>query len=119
MARAVDDDPAVIDQLQNAGIPCLPGDGSDEKTLRRAGAREAKLIIASMRRVEDAAKVLRHAPGVPVVTRVFEATDAARIEQLGGTTILNSHAAAETFLDWFEKSGRAAIGTPGVRAEDV
>ena len=112
----VDDDPAVIEQLQNAAIPCLRGDGSDEKTLQRAGAREAKLIIASMRRVDDAAKVLRNAPGVPVVTRVFEVADAARIEQLGGTPILNSYAAAETFMEWFEKSGRAAGGTPGVRS---
>ncbi|MGB8466150.1 MAG: hypothetical protein WCE49_14470, partial [Terrimicrobiaceae bacterium] len=62
------------------------------------------------------AKVLRHAPGVPVVTRVFEVADAARIEQLGGTPILNSYAAAETFMEWFEKSGRAAGGTPGVRS---
>ncbi len=108
----VDDDPAVIAQMESAGIPCLPGDGSDEKTLQRAGAREAKLIIASMRRVEDAAKVLRHAPGVPVVTRVFEAAHAAQIEQLGGTAILNSNASADTFMEWFEKSGRLRPGTP-------
>jgi CPA2 family monovalent cation:H+ antiporter-2 len=101
----VDDDPVVIEQLQNAGIPCLPGDGSDEKTLQRAGAGEAKLIIVAMRRVEDAAKVLLHAPGVPVVTRVFDAVDAAQIEQLGGTPILNSHAAADTFMEWFDKAG--------------
>jgi hypothetical protein len=56
-----------------------------------------------MRRVEDAAKVLRHAPGVPVVTRVFEAAAATRIEQLGATAILNSRAAADTFMEWFEK----------------
>ncbi len=99
----VDDDPAIIAQLQDAGIPCLPGDGSDEKTLQQAGARDAKLIIASMRRVEDAAKVLRHAPGVPVLTRVFEAADVARIEQLGGIPILNAQASADTFIEWFEK----------------
>ena len=115
----VDDDPAVIEQLQNAGIPCLLGDGSDEKTLQRAGAREAKLIIASMRRAEDASKALRHAPGVPVVTRVFEAADAARIAQLGGTPILNSEAAAETFMEWVEKSGRVAGGTSGVQRDGV
>jgi hypothetical protein len=115
----VDDDPVVIEQLQKADIPCLRGDGSDEKTLQRAGAREAKLIIVSMRRVEDAAEVLRHAPGVPVVTRVFEAADAAWIAQLGGTPILNSEAAAEAFMEWVEKSDRVAGGPPCVQGDGV
>jgi len=104
----VDDDPAVIAQLQKIGVPCLRGDGSDEKSLQEAGAREAKLIIASMRRVEDAAKVLRYARGVPVVTRVFEAAEAQWIKENGGTPVLNADAAAEVFMEWFEKSGKAA-----------
>lgn len=104
----VDDDPVVIDQLRKSGIPCLPGDGSDEKTLQKAGARDAKLIIVSMRRTEDAAVVLRHAPGVPVVTRVFESSDADAVARLGGIPIVNSHAAAEAFMEWFEKSGKIA-----------
>ena len=81
----------------------------------RACAREAKLIIVSMRRVQDTAMALRHAPGVPVVTRVFEASDAEWIAQLGGTPILNPHAAVETFMEWFEKSGKTvpARSTPG------
>jgi CPA2 family monovalent cation:H+ antiporter-2 len=102
----VDDDPAVIEQLLKAGIPCLRGDGADEKTLQRAGVRAAKLVIVSMRRVEDAETVLSHAPGVPIVTRVFESSDAERIAQLGGTPILNSSAAVEGFMEWFEKSGK-------------
>jgi CPA2 family monovalent cation:H+ antiporter-2 len=102
----VDDDPVVIGELRNAGVHCMPGDGAEEKTLLRAGAREAKLIIVSMRRVEDAATVLRFAPGVPVVTRVFESSDAARIVQLGGVPVLNSSAAVEAFMEWFEKSGK-------------
>lgn len=111
----VDDDPVVIDQLRKSGIPCLPGDGSDEKTLQRAGAREAKLIIVSMRRTQDAATVMRHAAGVPVVTRVFETSDAEAVAMLGGIPILNSSAAGEAFMEWFEKSGkvvpaRAAAG---------
>jgi CPA2 family monovalent cation:H+ antiporter-2 len=102
----VDDDPVVIDQLRSAGIPCMPGDGADEKTLERAGARNAKLVIVSMRRVQDAATVLSLAPGVPVVIRVFESSDAGRIAELGGTAILNSNAAVEAFMEWFEKSGK-------------
>jgi CPA2 family monovalent cation:H+ antiporter-2 len=97
----VDDDPVVIDQLQRAGIPCLRGDGSDEKTLAQAGAREARLIIASMRRVGDVEKVLRCVVGVPVVARVFEAEDADHIRGLGGIPVLNSEAAADAFMEWF------------------
>jgi Kef-type K+ transport system membrane component KefB len=113
----VDDDPTVIAQLEKAGIPCLRGDGSDEGTLQRAGAREAKLIIASMRRVQDARKVLRHAPGVPMVTRVFDAADAAGIEALGGTAILNSAAAGDVFMDWFMESYRGKSGATAACCE--
>jgi Kef-type K+ transport system membrane component KefB len=99
----VDDDPAVVEQLERAGIPSMRGDGSDQETLARAGARNARLIIATMRRVEDAHAVILHVGKVPVVVRVFEFADAERIRQLGGIPILNSVAAADTFMDWFER----------------
>jgi hypothetical protein len=60
-----------------------------------------------MRRVADAEKVLRHAPGVPVVTRVFEQSDADRLAKCGANPILNPQAGADKFMEWFEKSGRA------------
>ncbi len=104
----VDDDPAVIEQLRKSGIPCIRGDGSDEKVLEKAGARRAKLIIVGMRRVSEAEKVLQHVRNVPVVVRVFEAHDAEHIRRLGGKPILNSTAAADTFMDWFEKTGGGA-----------
>lgn len=99
----VDDDPAIIGQLTRAAIPCLRGDGSDARVLAKAGAREARLILASMRRVEDAVKVLRFAPGVPTAVRVFEQTDAGRVRQCGGIPILNSEAAADMVMEWIEK----------------
>jgi hypothetical protein len=97
----VDDDPAIVARLQQSGIACLRGDGSDEKILAQAGAAKARLIIVSMRRVSEAEKVLRTMRGVPVIARVFEEADAERIRQLGGTPVLNSQAAAETFMAWF------------------
>jgi CPA2 family monovalent cation:H+ antiporter-2 len=113
----VDDDPVVTTQLGKSGVPCLRGDGSDERTLEMAGARDAKLIIVSMRRPEDAAMVLRHAPGVPVVTRVFEESDAEWLARLGGTPILNPLAAADAFMDWFRQTqgNRATGGLPDTR----
>jgi len=100
----VDDDPVVIEQLQKTNIPCLRGDGADEKVLDAAGANQARLILASMRRVEDAERVLRHVQGVPVVARVFENSEAEAVRRLGGTPILNSLAAADTFSEWFDKT---------------
>jgi CPA2 family monovalent cation:H+ antiporter-2 len=97
----VDDDPAVIEQLRRQKIACIRGDGSDEVTLQRAGARDAALIIASMRRVTDSIKVLRHAHSGPVIIRVFERSDAERVQHAGGIPVLNSVAAAETFMEWY------------------
>jgi CPA2 family monovalent cation:H+ antiporter-2 len=111
----VDDDPVVIEQLRKNNIPCIRGDGSDEKNLEKSGARRAKLIIASMRRVQDAEKVIRYARGVPVIVRVLETTEAEHVKSLGGIPILNSEAAADTFLEWYEKSGRVQTAAPAVQ----
>jgi CPA2 family monovalent cation:H+ antiporter-2 len=100
----VDDDPVVIEQLGRMNIPCLRGDGADEKVLDMAGAGRARLILASMRRVADTERVLRHVKGVPVIARVFEDFEAEAVRRLGGTPILNSMAAADTFIEWFDKT---------------
>jgi Trk K+ transport system NAD-binding subunit len=113
----VDDDPIVIGQLRKSGVACHRGDASDERVLSQVGAREARLIIASMRRVADAETVLRHVRGVPVITRVFEERDARRIESLGGTAILNPDGAITAFMEWFEKS-KIARGSGQVLASD-
>jgi Kef-type K+ transport system membrane component KefB len=99
---AVDDDPAVIAQLRDGGIHAIRGDGSDYNVLRRAGAADARLIISTVRRPLDNEPVLRFAPGVPLIARVFEAEDAERLEALGATPVLYSQAAAEDFLRWYE-----------------
>lgn len=103
----VDDDPVVIEQLEKKKIPSILGDGSDPKILEKAGARRAKLILASMRRANDAEKVLRYVRGIPTIVRVFEERDADRIRALGGIAVLNSEASLRTFLEWFQQSGVA------------
>lgn len=100
----VDDDPVVIEQLKRMNIACLRGDGADEKVLDMAGAGRARLILAAMRRVADTERVLRHVKGVPVVARVFERSEADTVRRLGGTPVLNSLAAADTFTEWFDKT---------------
>jgi len=97
----------VIEQLKRMNIACLRGDGADEKVLDMAGAGRARLILAAMRRVADTERVLRHVRGVPVVARVFEKSEADTVRRLGGTPVLNSLAAADTFTEWFDKALRA------------
>ena len=99
----VDDDPAVINELIQRKINCIHGDGSDEKVLAKAGALQAKLIIASMRRLSEAETVLRYARQAPVIVRVFEEEHAHHIRRLGGIPILNSLATADAFMEWFDK----------------
>jgi len=100
----VDDDAVVCAALAKKGIPFLRGDGAEMEVLEKAGARNAKLVIASMRRVGDALTVLHHVQGVPVVARVFEEADAELISRAGGTPVMNSMAAADTFMAWLENN---------------
>ncbi|CAN5116960.1 cation:proton antiporter [soil metagenome] len=102
----VDDDAMVCRTLARQGIPVLRGDGSEKEVLAQAGAGNAKLVIVSMRRVGDAIKVLETVRGVPVLVRVFEKEEADRIRAAGGVPIMNSDAAAETFLAWFGANDR-------------
>jgi Kef-type K+ transport system membrane component KefB len=102
----VDDDAVVCRELARLGVPVMRGDGSEKAVLERAGASEAKLVIASMRRVGDALEVLEHVRGVPVVVRVFEESEAGQIRRAGGIPVLNSEAAEETFLAWMSANDR-------------
>jgi Kef-type K+ transport system membrane component KefB len=102
----VDDDAVVCAALAKKGIPFLRGDGAEVEVLDKAGARDAKLVIASMRRVGDALTVLRHVQGVPVVARVFEENDGENVRAAGGIPVMNSQAAADTFMAWLENNDR-------------
>lgn len=102
----VDDDAVVCRELSRRGVSVMRGDGSEHAVLLRAGAADAKLIIVSMRRVGDALKVLEHIKGVPVVARVFEEYEADQVRAAGGIPVLNSQAAAETFVEWFGANDR-------------
>ncbi len=98
----VDDDPVVCRELERFNVPVLRGDGADEAVLERAGAHQAKLVIASMRRVADALAVLEWIKDVPVVVRVFEDAEADAVRAAGGIPVSNSDASAEVFLQWLE-----------------
>ncbi len=98
----VDDDPAVVSQLEQMDIRCVLGCGSERHVLDAAGAGHAKAILCSMRRVADAEKVLQRVHGIPILARVFEASDAERVRKLGGIPIMNSIASARRFIEWLD-----------------
>ncbi|MGH7457687.1 MAG: cation:proton antiporter [Longimicrobiaceae bacterium] len=102
----VDDDPSVIARLEEGEVPAIRGDGSDLEVLRRAGAKDARIIVSTMRRARDSQALLQYlsGAGVPVLVRVFDADDARRIEALGGTPVLYSRAAADDFVKWLDQA---------------
>ena len=100
----VDQDPAVIEHVEKAGIHGIRGDATDRKVLKRAGFFHAKLILISTPNVQESLRILESGPppGVPVIVRVFEEGHADEIERQGATPVLNSHATADVFMPWFE-----------------
>lgn len=99
----VDQDPAVINQLRKTGITALRGDAADEKVLLRAGADKARFVIVALPHPAEVVRVIEHVgPKVPVFSRIFEESAARLIEQRGGIPIMNSMAAADRFMEWFE-----------------
>jgi Kef-type K+ transport system membrane component KefB len=104
----VDEDPSVVARLQSKGIvTAVRGDGADPALLDQLQAQRSKVILASMRRPEEAAAVIKFVQGkAPVMARVFEPEDGKRIQSMGGIPILNSLASAEAFMDWYQLIGR-------------
>lgn len=97
----VDDDPAVVDELESRGVSALRGDGADIHVLEAAGARRARLVVSTLRRPADAVHVLSLLGDVPAYVRVFDDEDAERIRNEGGIPVLESEATAERFARWY------------------
>ena len=105
----VDEDPSVVRRLRQAQLPVIRGDAGETDVLRRAHARNARIITSTIRRPDDILRVLDFVRGVPVIARVFEREDAERISAHGGTPVLYSEAAAEGLLEWVERHLDPAI----------
>jgi CPA2 family monovalent cation:H+ antiporter-2 len=97
----VDDDPAIVRRLEEAGIPSIRGEASDPLVLREAGADGARVVVSTIRRPRDNAALLELAAEVPVLVRTFDEQDADWIRERGGRPILYSEATADGLLRWF------------------
>ncbi|QQL44447.1 cation:proton antiporter [Sulfuriroseicoccus oceanibius] len=105
----VDDDAIVCRQLEQRGIEVIHGDAADVGVLHRAGASRARLVVSSLRRVQDSLTVLRVVSGVPVMVRVFEDQEFRSVERAGGIPIHTADAAADVFMAWLETNDREGI----------
>ncbi|HRQ76108.1 MAG TPA: cation:proton antiporter [Phycisphaerales bacterium] len=100
----VDEDPAVVEALRERGVDVIRGDGADERVLEEVRAREARVIISTMRRIEDNERLLRLIRGRIVVVRAFDEHAAKRIAAAGGIPATEAEPAAESLLHWVTTS---------------
>lgn len=98
----VDDDPVVIGFLRESGFRAVRGDVTDFEVLRKAGVPRARMVVSTIRRLEDNGPVLAMAGDTPVLARTFNVEDAEWIRARGGEPVLFSDAAADEFLAWFD-----------------
>lgn len=105
----VDDDPGLVAALRAAGVHAVRGDASDPAALEEAGLSRARVACSTARRVRDNEALLRDAPGIPVLVRVFEQGDAVWVRERGGEPILYSAAAADELLTWFREQGPGRV----------
>ncbi len=109
----IDDDPAVVEQIDEAGFRVIRGDATDRSVLREAGAPHARMVVSTVRFPKDSGPLLELANGVPVLVRAFDESDAAWIEERGGVAVSYSEAASDELLRWF----REEFDAPGGETE--
>jgi Kef-type K+ transport system membrane component KefB len=105
----VDDDPQVIGRLREGDVRAIRGDGSDPEVLRAAGARDARIVVSTIRRPLDNEPLLRFVGPVPVLVRVFDEAEAALIAEWGGVPIPYAEAAADDFFRWLESAEQVGL----------
>lgn len=102
----IDDDPHVISRLRERGVECYRGDASDLQALKAGGAARARLVSSTVRRPRDNEALLQETGDRTVLIRVFDDEDAAWVSERGGTPILYSAAAADEFVEWYDRHCR-------------
>lgn len=102
----IEEDSGVVAGLTKRGIPAFQADGSNPEALAHARARDADTVVCLLPRLKDAERVLAHLRGsrARVIVRVFEPSDATRVESLGGQVVVTADTGAERFCSWFDQN---------------
>jgi CPA2 family monovalent cation:H+ antiporter-2 len=118
----IDDDAAVIRKLIAIDVPCIQGDGSDQRTLDRANCKQARVVLCSMRRTRDAQIALDHLKDSPVkvMVRTFEHDETDMVLEAGGIPVQTAPISAKTFIEWLEVNEHTAAAVDSkIRLESV
>ena len=101
----VDRDPSVTARLRSRGIRAICGEASDPRVLEAVGARNARVVISTVGRTSDSEDVLAAVgSGTDVLVRVTTEVEARRIRERGGTPVLVPERAAESLMEWYDRS---------------
>ncbi|MGB0257097.1 MAG: cation:proton antiporter [Coraliomargarita sp.] len=100
----VDDDAAIIRQLAAQGVHCIQGDGAATHILAQANAREARIVLCSMRRTSDVKQALSYLKDsrATVIVRTFEPNETVNVRAGGGIAVETAPAATEALVEWME-----------------
>lgn len=102
----IEQDPAVVAELQGAGIRALRGDAADPAVVRQAAPERAAAILSTLGNVHDARWILDEwAQHTPVLVRVFGPDEVAWVEARGGISIDYAAATADEFMHWWVHQG--------------
>jgi CPA2 family monovalent cation:H+ antiporter-2 len=113
----VERDPDIVQGLRTRGVPCVFGDGAQQRLVEVAGVERARLAVVTIpdgERAELALATLRAVnPRLPVLARAHDPTVAERLEQKGAARVIRPEVEGAAALI------RAALGHLSVPPERV
>ncbi len=100
----VDDDAAIIRKLAAKGVHCIQGDGAATHVLAQANAREACIVLCSMRRTSDVKQALNYLKDsrATVIVRTFEPNETVNVRAGGGIAVETAPAATAALIEWMD-----------------
>jgi len=103
-AMVIDEDPLVVERIADAEAcaSAVRADAGDFAVLDSLGAANARVIISTLHRVQDNCALVKRYPGVPVLVRTFERSEALSIEAAGGVPIRYYEETVERFMEWYD-----------------
>lgn len=88
----IDMNPAIVEDMQEAGIPALYGDSASEQVLRHAGVEDARIVAVTVPNTIVAARTIRLAkqlnPRIDVVVRAARSVEMPLLRQAGASEVV-------------------------------
>ncbi|MBI3108432.1 MAG: cation:proton antiporter, partial [Candidatus Rokubacteria bacterium] len=95
-------DPDIVQGLRARRVPCLFGDAANRRTLERAGAARATLVVVALPESDRAHLVVRYVramnPAAPVLVRAHHASGMEALARAGATEVIQPELEAAATL---------------------